>query len=100
MPDDNKFQKLRDVGYTIPGLCGYCQHGNFEGPKALNGWGECTRHSYTHRKHDNPEGGRGVSIHATGTCPQFQVHPGRVVKAGLGAHTEFFQRTRKAVDRL
>lgn len=90
MPDENKFQKLREIGYSIPGLCCYCKHGVFEGPKALDGWGTCALHTYTHRKHGNPEGGRGVSIHASGRCPQFEVNPERIARTGLGAHEEFF----------
>lgn len=86
MPDANKVKKLRAIGYTIPGLCGYCKHSNFEGPTALNGWGACDLHTYRHLKHGK---GRGVSIHATGTCPQFEWDPSRVAQSGLGAHQEF-----------
>ena len=90
MPDENKLQKLRDIGYAIPGLCGYCKHGNFAGPKALDGWGVCDLHRYNHGKHTNPEGGRKVSIHATGNCPQFKFNANRVQMTGLGAYEEFF----------
>lgn len=87
MPDDNKFDKLREVGYRIPGLCGYCRHGEFSGPTE---WGICAEHRYEHKKHDNPPGGRGVSIHVTGSCPKFKVEYARLGRAGLGAHMEFF----------
>jgi hypothetical protein len=92
MPDDNKFQKLRTVGYSIPGLCIYCKHSKFDGPKADDGWGTCSLHQYQHLKHDNPTAGRGVSIHVTGTCPNFEWDEARVAKSGLGAHLEFLQR--------
>lgn len=87
MPDDNKFEKLREIGYTIPGLCGYCTHGTF----STSEWGTCELHRYEHKKHDNPEGGRGVSIHATGTCKSgFKVDYARLGRSALGAHMEFF----------
>jgi len=88
MPDDNKFQKLREIGYRIPALCGYCTHGQFKSKS--DGWGTCGLHKYEHKKHDNPEEGRGVSIHVTGTCPSFEVDYGRLGRSGLGAHMEFF----------
>ena len=88
MPDDNKFEKLREVGYRIPGLCGYCKHGEFN--LKGDGWGTCGLHRYVHLKHDNPEGGRGVSVHVTGTCPSFDVAHWRPCLTGLGAHMEFF----------
>jgi hypothetical protein len=48
MPDLNKFQKLRSVGYQIRGCCSLCVHGNFGGDGRPNmtkqgypgyGWG-------------------------------------------------------------
>lgn len=88
MPDDNKFEKLRTIGYTIPGLCSYCKHANLAPAQS---WGTCRLHTYQHLKHANPTEGRGVSIHATGTCPQFERDPQRVALSGLGAHEEFLQ---------
>ena len=99
MPDENKFSKLREVGYRVPGLCGYCRHGNFDGRNrdAAQGWGTCALHRYEHKKHENPDGGRGVSIHVTGTCPSFEADETRIARTGLGAHREFFDgRTGKA----
>jgi len=86
MPDDNKFAKLREAGYRIPGLCGYCKFGQF----TRSEWGTCGTHRYEHKKHDNPKGGRGVSIHVTGTCSAFEVDHARLAASGLGAHMEFF----------
>lgn len=88
MPDDNKFGKLRAIGYSIPGLCGYCKHSKWAPAQS---WGTCNLHTYQHLKHDNPNEGRGISIHITGTCPQFERAPNRIVLSGLGAHQEFFQ---------
>ncbi len=86
MPDENKIKKLREVGYRIPGLCGYCKHGGFTNSM----WGICGLHRYEHKKHDNPEDGRGVSVHVTGGCPSFNVDPVRLGLSSLGAHMEFF----------
>lgn len=102
MPDENKFTVLRQIGYRIPGLCGYCRFGNFTGRNrdGASEWGTCDKHRYEHKKHDNPDGGRGVSIHVTGTCPSFEADKVRVAKAGLGAHQEFFNaESRKAPNR-
>ena len=91
MPDDNKFEKLRECGYRIQGVCGYCVQGRFHANH--NGratWGTCAKHTYEHQKHDNPEGGRGVSIHFSGTCDTFKADRVLVMMAGLGAHLEFF----------
>jgi len=88
MPDKNKYQKLRDVGYQIPPTCGFCNHGRFASP--ANAWGECQKHRYEHLKHDNPKGGRGISILRFGTCPDVKVEPEALLF--LGAHHEFFQK--------
>jgi len=91
MPDDNKFEKLRAIGYRIPGCCGFCKDGDF-GPQAH--WGTCKKHRYQHKKHNNPDQGRGVSIHVSGTCDDFRVECGRLARVGLvpglAAHMEFF----------
>lgn len=87
MPDENKFAKLREIGYRIPTLCGFCIYSDFAN---TTGWGTCKLHRYEHEKHDNPVGGRGVSIHATGQCPKFAMDYDALAKTGLGAHMEFF----------
>lgn len=85
MPDPNKFRKLREIGYTIPKLCMFCEHSSF-GEKT--DWGTCKLHRYQHEKHDNPTKGRGVSIHRGGQCSQFKLFVNYM--APLGAHQEFF----------
>ena len=85
MPDENKFEKLRAVGYSIPITCGLCIHGEFPSPKSP--WGTCALHTYDHKKHDNPDGGRGVSVHSSGTCPSARADNRKT--ATLGAHREF-----------
>ena len=86
MPDDNKFQKLREVGYSIPLTCGFCVHRQFN-PESV--WGECQKHRYFHKKHENPPEGRGVSILKTGTCPDVEMDPGSTDLWAVGHHSEF-----------
>jgi len=88
MPDNNKYQKLRKVNYTISPNCGFCKHSIFSHPQ-VSLWGECSKHRYHHLKHDNPDEGRGVSIVRWGTCPDVDVEPS-VLFTFLGAHQEFF----------
>ena len=66
MPDANKFAKLREVGYTIPGTCRFCTHGWFGGDY----FGRCEKHTYEHGKHTGEH--RGISIHQCGTCPDWE----------------------------
>ena len=84
MPDENKFSKLREIGYTIPVTCDLCDHGEFS---TSGGWGTCGLHLYGHLKHTGPV--RGVSIHRTGTCPSRKLSPIKLYSAGYGAHVEF-----------
>lgn len=84
MPDDNKFAKLREIGYSIPVTCGMCVHG--PGPKDGQ-WAECKLHKYEHLRQNNPAGGRGVSVHVSGTCSSAVADPNKT--RALGAHSEF-----------
>ena len=86
MPDANKFAKLRQIGYTIRPTCGLCKHGSFAGP---SDWGTCLLHRYEHLKHENPKGGRGVSICQHGCCPSWETAPFNA-SVIFGAHQEFF----------
>jgi hypothetical protein len=85
MPDENKFEKLREIGYSVPTTCGLCVHRNL-----LVGahWGTCSLHSYEHKKHTGPA--RGVSIHVHGTCNDAEADPARTVT--LGAHQAFLSK--------
>lgn len=85
MPDENKFEKLRQVGYTVPVSCGLCVYGEF--PSRGSPWGTCALHRYEHKKHASPEDGRGVSIHSSGTCSSAKSDGSKA--ATLGAHREF-----------
>ena len=85
MPDESKFEKLRAAGYRIPVACRRCVHGLF--PSAASPWGTCLLHRYEHGKHHNPTEGRGVSVHACGTCPSAALG----ARTDLGAHIEFLE---------
>lgn len=85
MPDENKFEKLRDMDYRIPITCGLCTYG----PWPAEVWGVCKLHKYKHLKHDNGEEGRGVSVHASGTCSDAVPEHAKV--ASLGAHVQFLR---------
>jgi len=86
MPDENKFAKLHEIGYVIPITCGLCLHGPAKGDV----WGECGKHRYNHQKHANPIGGRGVSIHVSGTCSKPEADPKKTWR--LGAYIEFLEK--------
>lgn len=66
--DENKVKVLEEIGYKINSCCVNCVHGEFY----TLGFGSCHKNTYVHLKHQNPEGGRPLSVHATGWCPQFE----------------------------
>jgi len=63
--DQNKAQKLVDIGYRIRPACSLCVFSCFP----QNDWGTCEQHTYDHLKHD---GTHQLSIHKTGSCSEFQ----------------------------
>ncbi len=73
--DENKAQKLRDIGYAIGPTCGQCVWGCFSSPAVA--FGECLRHEYEHRKHT--EDRRYLSVYRHGNCPDFQRDERRVL---------------------
>lgn len=81
MPDPNKFEKLRQIGYFIPVCCSFCGHSTFQ---RNSDWGSCGLHLYIHTKHQTPHG---VSIHRTGTCRD--AIPRVTLPSELGAHIQF-----------
>lgn len=85
MPDVNKFDKLRAMDYNICNCCSLCANSNF--PVYGSHYGTCKANKYEHLKHDNPAGGREVSIHRLGSCPQFELDP--ALSARLGSFMEF-----------
>ena len=89
MPDDNKFKKLREIGYSIKVTCGTCKFGGFSSPRGW--WGTCAKHTYQHLKHDNPEGGRGISVVRAGSCSEGVLFDG--AEGAFGAHAEFIKET-------
>ena len=69
--DDNKLDKLREIGYSIRKCCGRCLHADL----SLNGWGTCLKHVYEHKKHEggNKSSNRQLSIFEHGCCDGFEM---------------------------
>lgn len=65
--DPNKRQKLHEIGYEIPKVCGLCKHGKF---RPSNDFGDCQLHTYVHQKHTAEN--KPLSILKFGTCPSFE----------------------------
>lgn len=86
MPDINKFKKLSEIGYEVHPCCMLCAHSDFSSVSANNPFGQCTKHTYQHAKHD---GERGVSIVAMGVCGDILLIP---LGPPLGAHSEFIKK--------
>ena len=55
MPDDNKFAKLKEMGFTVKPCCLLCEHGHEFGHFPSQGklWGRCSHpeNAYEHGKH-------------------------------------------------
>jgi hypothetical protein len=67
--DQSKAEKLRDIGYVKHNACGSCVHSTFASPTVQ--FGECSLHSYEHRKHTG--GQRPLSILRHGGCEDHEV---------------------------
>ena len=65
--DANKLKVLEEIDYKILPCCMNCKHADIY----VLGFGTCKLHTYQHLKHENPGGSRGLSIHASGTCQDF-----------------------------
>ena len=63
--DNNKKDKLKEIGYTIQNTCGICVHSNINA-----NWGTCNLHTYYHLKHT--ESKRHLSIYRGGSCNSFE----------------------------
>jgi len=75
MPDENKFDKLSEVGYTVRPCCGLCTHAQF----GIFEWGTCAKHTYQHKKHTGDP--RQMSINVHGCCKDdFKVSPEKLAK--------------------
>lgn len=76
--DENKLDKLLEIGYRIPKCCGLCAHSSF--PPTGTGFGRCFRHEFEHKKHtENP---RHMSTHAAGVCDDFSPNQHTMEKLG------------------
>ena len=80
--DANKREKLLEVGYQIPKVCGLCKYGRF---KVGNDFGDCTLFTYEHQKHSAES--KPLSIVKYGGCPKFE--PDSMRMHFLHAYTEF-----------
>jgi len=78
--DANKRQELLSLGYSIPGTCGICKHGEFN----KDTFGTCAVHDYQHLKHTGER--RHLSVYAHGRCRDFELDEN---KARLGLWQEF-----------
>lgn len=63
--DPKKLAVLRSLPYRILPTCGLCLNADIRRGEAF---GTCQRHSYEHVKHREL---RQLSIHRSGTCPDF-----------------------------
>ena len=74
--DQNKIEKLQEVGFKILPTCGRCKYGRFSNPG--NFFGKCAKFTYNHLKHNqNP---RQLSIHSAGSCGAFETHPLEIIE--------------------
>ncbi len=66
--DQNKLEKLREMGYSFQPVCALCMHSSFP----INNWGTCNQSLYMHLKHKEF---RDLSIHKYGSCSSFDREP-------------------------
>lgn len=85
--DANKSVKLRDIGYTIPVVCGLCRHGKFQ---SGNDFGDCAVKTYVHLKHTAGE--KPLSVSKFGKCPDAVVDEAKA--STLHGFREFVDRHR------
>lgn len=81
--DDNKKEKLSEIGYKILACCDNCMHSEFPSPSSP--WGTCEKHEYKHRKHTGEP--RRLSICRCGVC--FEYAPEDDGSVRFGAFGEF-----------
>jgi hypothetical protein len=81
--DENKKEKLKEIGYKIAHTCGLCKYGMF---KPKNAFGDCLKFSYKHLKHVEPS--KNLSVNIYGSCKEFQLSEEENVK--LMSYIEFF----------
>lgn len=65
--DQNKLNKLKEIGYKIPPSCGTCVH--FKQFDDMH-FGECDVNEYTHLKHSG--GKRKLSVVQYGSCDKYE----------------------------
>ena len=80
--DENKRQKLLEIGYRIKPSCGLCLHGVFF---IGTNWGTCGIYTYQHLKHNDET--RQLSINKFGHCHRFQIS--QIESGALDKFSEF-----------
>ena len=66
--DQNKADKMKELGYKLHPACVWCKHGDFV---SYLSWGKCMKHNYRHLKHSESE--RAMSVHALGICKDYEI---------------------------
>jgi len=90
MPDENKFTKLRDIGYQVNSCCLLCQYGHDFGlfPNKGKLWGRC-EHLDTAYEHGKHSGTMELGVLCIGSCSRFEPYPARM-HHWAGSYEEFF----------
>lgn len=65
--DQNKLDKLKEIGYEIKPTCGTCIH--FKQFSDAD-FGDCQKHEYVHLKHSG--GRRKLSVVRDGSCNEYE----------------------------
>ena len=65
--DQNKLNKLKEIGYQVKNTCGTCI--NFR-QYTDEHFGECEKHTYVHLKHSGKP--RLLSVVEYGSCPSYE----------------------------
>ena len=80
--DQNKREKLIEIGYKIQRCCAFCVNSNIAPGKD---WGTCNALIYSHLKHSDSE--RQLSISRFGWCTGFKLN--HQAMSVLGKFAEF-----------
>lgn len=80
--DENKLQKLHEVGYIVKRTCGNCKFHMWFNSEP---WSTCIVHTYEHQKHTDAE--RQLSINRSGYCDKHEWSDNADFR--LGGYVEF-----------
>ena len=82
--DENKLEKLKEIGYQIQECCGTCARAKIERGQLF---GTCNKHKYQHLKHNKAL--RQLSINRYGYCLDYVIDS--KFKYGIHAYNEFLK---------